>query len=142
MAAEKDAAEVSLASLLFSIENSQNLEYCILQETKSKLSKFSHKSPTESPPKPAALEKPPVEKMAAPPVETKTSKSEKAVGEALMWVDKYKPQNLKQIIGQSGDKSNARKLMSWLQNWQRNVAAGKKPACESPLPCYKWPVDC
>lgn len=49
--------------------------------------------------------------------------------QSLMWVDKYKPQTLKQIIGQTGDKSNARKLMNWLQNWHRNISSGKKPAC-------------
>ncbi|ELU15704.1 hypothetical protein CAPTEDRAFT_175237 [Capitella teleta] len=48
--------------------------------------------------------------------------------QSLMWVDKYKPQTLKQIIGQTGDKSNARKLMNWLQNWHRNISSGKKPA--------------
>jgi replication factor C subunit 1 len=51
--------------------------------------------------------------------------------ESLMWVDKYKPQTLKQIIGQNGDKSNAKKLLNWLQQWHKNVAAGKKPACMS-----------
>ena len=45
-----------------------------------------------------------------------------------MWVDKYKPQSLKQIIGQQGDKSNAKKLMHWLQHWHKNIAAGKKPS--------------
>ncbi|KAK3742285.1 hypothetical protein QZH41_013114 [Actinostola sp. cb2023] len=40
--------------------------------------------------------------------------------ESLMWVDKYKPQNIKQIIGQQGDKSNMRKLMNWVNNWNKN----------------------
>ena len=48
----------------------------------------------------------------------------------LMWVDKYKPTQLKQIIGQQGDKSNAKKLLHWLQSWHKNRALGKKPACE------------
>ncbi|CAG5134920.1 unnamed protein product, partial [Candidula unifasciata] len=41
--------------------------------------------------------------------------------ESLMWVDKHKPKNLKQVIGQQGDKSNARKLLHWLQTWHENV---------------------
>ena len=35
----------------------------------------------------------------------------------LLWVDKYKPTSLKQIVGQGGDASNAKKLLKWLQNW-------------------------
>ena len=54
--------------------------------------------------------------------------------ESLLWVDKYKPQSLKQIIGQLGDKSNARKLLNWLNNWHRNLGAGKKPACKQYSP--------
>lgn len=46
---------------------------------------------------------------------------------SLMWVDKYKPTQLKQIIGQTGEKSNARKLLHWLTNWHKNRAAGTKP---------------
>ena len=48
--------------------------------------------------------------------------------ESLLWVDKYKPTNLRQIIGQQGDRSNAKKLLTWLQNWHANL--GRKPACE------------
>jgi len=45
----------------------------------------------------------------------------------LLWVDKYKPTSMKQIIGQTGDKSNAKKLLDWLNNWHKNQAAGVKP---------------
>ena len=48
--------------------------------------------------------------------------------ESLLWVDKYKPKSLKQVIGQSGDKSNAKKLLNWLKNWQSNRAANVKPS--------------
>lgn len=54
-----------------------------------------------------------------------------SIGEpSLMWVDKYRPRSLKQIIGQQGDKSNMRKLMNWLRDWDKNR---KKPTskCES-----------
>ncbi|CAL1278243.1 unnamed protein product [Larinioides sclopetarius] len=44
-----------------------------------------------------------------------------------MWVDKYKPTSLKQIIGQQGDKSNAKKLLNWLINWCKNRRLNKKP---------------
>ena len=43
---------------------------------------------------------------------------------SLMWVDKYRPRTVKQIIGQQGDKSNMRKLMNWLRDWDKNR---KKP---------------
>ncbi|XP_014782963.1 replication factor C subunit 1 [Octopus bimaculoides] len=46
---------------------------------------------------------------------------------SLLWVDKYKPNKLKQIIGQNGDKSNAKKLFKWISNWHANRAAGIKP---------------
>lgn len=45
----------------------------------------------------------------------------------LLWVDKYKPTSVKQIIGQQGDKSNARKLLHWLSNWHKNRELGTKP---------------
>ncbi|GFS27534.1 replication factor C subunit 1 [Elysia marginata] len=49
--------------------------------------------------------------------------------ESLLWVDKHKPISLKQIIGQQGDKSNARKLFSWLKAWHNNVIVkGLKPS--------------
>ncbi|XP_033105494.1 replication factor C subunit 1-like [Anneissia japonica] len=44
--------------------------------------------------------------------------------ESLMWVDKYKPKNIKQIIGQHGDKSNVKKLMRWLKEWDTHNATG------------------
>ena len=43
-------------------------------------------------------------------------------GASLLWVDKYKPTQMKQIVGQSGDKSNANKLKRWLMNWRANNA--------------------
>lgn len=48
-------------------------------------------------------------------------------GEVLLWVDKHKPTALKQIIGQQGDKSNAKKLLHWLSHWHASRATGKKP---------------
>ena len=40
--------------------------------------------------------------------------------ESQLWVDKYKPTSLKAIIGQQGDKSNMKKLITWLRNWPKN----------------------
>ncbi|CAF0765450.1 unnamed protein product [Didymodactylos carnosus] len=37
----------------------------------------------------------------------------------LLWADKYRPTQLKQIIGQQGEKSCVEKLMSWLKNWHK-----------------------
>lgn len=45
----------------------------------------------------------------------------------LMWVDRYRPQTTKQIIGQQGDKSNCQKLRLWLQNWHKSRTGPKKP---------------
>ncbi|KAI5635826.1 ATPase family associated with various cellular activities (AAA) domain-containing protein [Phthorimaea operculella] len=42
---------------------------------------------------------------------------------SIMWVEKYKPQNIKQIIGQHGDASNVKKLMNWLTKWYVNRKA-------------------
>ena len=45
---------------------------------------------------------------------------------AIMWVDKYKPVSLKNVIGQHGDQSNAKKLVRWLENWFENQSGKKK----------------
>ena len=47
--------------------------------------------------------------------------------ETLLWVDKYKPKVMKNIVGQHGDKSNAKKLLKWLVNWADNNQGGAKP---------------
>ncbi|CAL7935102.1 unnamed protein product [Xylocopa violacea] len=35
-------------------------------------------------------------------------------------VEKYRPKSMKQILGQQGDKSNVKKLYTWLMNWHKN----------------------
>lgn len=50
-------------------------------------------------------------------VEIKTETADHT--ESLLWVDKYKPSNMAKIIGQQGDKSNAKKLQHWLKNWHK-----------------------
>lgn len=53
--------------------------------------------------------------------------------DAQMWVEKYKPKNLKQIIGQLGEASNVKKLMSWLSKWYIN----RKAKLSKPSPWAK-----
>ncbi|KAK1175600.1 replication factor C subunit 1-like [Acipenser oxyrinchus oxyrinchus] len=50
--------------------------------------------------------------------------------ESLLWVDRYKPTSLKNIIGQQGDQSCANKLLRWLRNWHHNTGGDKKPAAK------------
>ncbi|ODM98365.1 Replication factor C subunit 1 [Orchesella cincta] len=54
-------------------------------------------------------------------VETKSALSSSSTvvpaANELMWVDKYKPKTIKNVVGQATDKSNARKLVQWLENW-------------------------
>jgi len=38
--------------------------------------------------------------------------------ESLLWVDKYQPKVLRNIVGQQGDKSNMNKLKQWLLKWK------------------------
>lgn len=49
-----------------------------------------------------------------------------------LWVDKYKPTNVKQIIGQQGEKSSVNKLLKWLKNWHSNHSGNKKLNRPSP----------
>ena len=39
---------------------------------------------------------------------------------SLLWVDKYRPRAVKQIISQLSNKSNMSKLMKWLGDWEKN----------------------
>lgn len=71
--------------------------------------------------------------------------------ECLLWVDKYKPASLKNIIGQQGDQSCANKLLRWLRNWHKSSPEEKKHGdfttlvifCVSVNICsaqlYSWP---
>ncbi|KZC12208.1 Replication factor C subunit 1, partial [Dufourea novaeangliae] len=47
-------------------------------------------------------------------------------------VEKYRPKSMKQILGQQGDKSNAKKLYKWLQNWHKNQNGQVKHSKPSP----------
>ncbi|XP_022906012.2 replication factor C subunit 1 [Onthophagus taurus] len=57
--------------------------------------------------------------------------------ETKAWTEKYKPSNIKGIIGQQGDKSNMKKLLSWLQNWDKYHGVGKrKIKVDRPTPSF------
>ncbi|GFY77643.1 replication factor C subunit 1 [Trichonephila inaurata madagascariensis] len=86
-----------------------------IPSTESPKKKFSTESPKKkilSPEKQSTVQ-------AATEIKTEVPKT-------FMWVDKYKPTNIKQIIGQQGDKSNAKKLLHWLVSWRRNRQLNKK----------------
>lgn len=56
---------------------------------------------------------------------------------ALAWTEKYKPTNMKGIIGQQGDQSNMKKLTNWLQNWHNNHCVQNRPKLARPSPWAK-----
>ena len=41
-----------------------------------------------------------------------------------MWVEKYKPAEMKKIVGQGGNASCANKLQAWLCQWERHQGKG------------------
>ena len=53
-------------------------------------------------------------------------------GDSLLWVDKYKPKSIKNIIGQHGEKSNAKKLLKWLQSWEKNRESNEGGVAKRP----------
>ena len=60
------------------------------------------------------------------PVSKDMPSDSKKPPEQLMWVDKYRPEATKHVIGQQGDKSCVKKLLNWLQNWEKNYQKGVK----------------
>lgn len=87
------------------------------------------------------LEKPSVK------VEIKSEKANEKANDArpklepsppsYMWVDKYKPTSVKQIIGQQGDNSNVKKLLRWLSSWHSNHGTGVNKKLVRPSPWAK-----
>ncbi|XP_065212559.1 replication factor C subunit 1 [Planococcus citri] len=61
-------------------------------------------------------------------LEDASSTQSVAVGDDMPWVEKYKPDSTKKIIGQQGDQSSMKKLTRWLNDWYKNNAGSKKPA--------------
>lgn len=89
------------------------------------------KNETKSPPKTPKYAKP-------VPVTSSTSStmSLSAVPESkeivFSLVDKYKPTNVKQIVGQQGNTGNATKLTNWLAKWEKNNDGTKKHVKPNP----------
>lgn len=86
------------------------------------------KSEPKSPVKPIATKQ---EKLspAKPVAEIKVSSSVSTTAstshsESDLWVEKYKPKAMNKIIGQTGERSNANKLLNWLKNWQKYHGPG------------------
>ncbi|XP_066154359.1 replication factor C subunit 1 [Euwallacea fornicatus] len=52
--------------------------------------------------------------------------------ENLSWTDKYKPTNMKGIIGQQDPNSNMYKLKKWLENWFKNVDPERRKTLPKP----------
>ncbi|XP_021496347.1 replication factor C subunit 1 isoform X2 [Meriones unguiculatus] len=61
-------------------------------------------------------------------VEETSAHSSGSVVESLLWVDKYRPTSLRNIIGQQGDQSCANKLLRWLRDWHKSSPEEKKHA--------------
>ncbi|XP_017775919.1 PREDICTED: replication factor C subunit 1 [Nicrophorus vespilloides] len=53
------------------------------------------------------------------------------------WTEKYKPKDIAGIIGQQGDNSNMKKLISWLTNWYKNHSGKNRPKLVKPSPWAK-----
>lgn len=51
-------------------------------------------------------------------------------------MEKYKPVTLKQIIGQTGEKSNVNKLVNWLKSWYSNHGVGVHKKLTKPSKFY------
>ncbi|EDV47831.1 replication factor C subunit 1 [Drosophila erecta] len=65
-----------------------------------------------------------------PSPRTAELKTQDVVG--MAWVDKHKPTNIKEIVGQAGAASNVTKLMNWLSKWYVNHDGNKKPQRPNP----------
>ncbi|XP_067892782.1 replication factor C subunit 1 [Heterodontus francisci] len=60
-----------------------------------------------------------------PPLQTSAKEEQ-----SLLWVDKYRPAALKNIIGQQGEQSCANKLVRWLKKWHVNNSRDSKPVAK------------
>ncbi|TMW53346.1 hypothetical protein DOY81_001550, partial [Sarcophaga bullata] len=58
--------------------------------------------------------------------EDNKSRTSSVRDDMMAWVDKYKPESVKDIIGQQGPASNVAKLTNWLSKWYVNHDGKKK----------------
>ncbi|KAH8243250.1 hypothetical protein KR032_005944, partial [Drosophila birchii] len=63
---------------------------------------------------------------------TKATEPKKLDEASVAWVDKHKPANIKEIVGQAGAASNVTKLMNWLTKWYVNHDGKSKPQRPNP----------
>lgn len=56
---------------------------------------------------------------------------------AMTWTEKYKPKDIKSIIGQQGNNSNMNKLKKWLLNWYGNQQPEVHKKIPKPSPWAK-----
>ncbi|XP_017031219.1 replication factor C subunit 1 [Drosophila kikkawai] len=62
----------------------------------------------------------------------KATETKKLDENSMAWVDKHKPTNIKEIVGQAGAASNVTKLMNWLTKWYVNHDGKNKPQRPNP----------
>ncbi|CAG9853876.1 unnamed protein product [Phyllotreta striolata] len=70
--------------------------------------------------------------------ESFATENKNSVETFLPWTEKYKPQNVKEIIGQQGDGTNVAKLKKWLLNWHKNQIPEIKKKIIRPSPWAKF----
>lgn len=108
-------------------DNLKKSEKDLLKKSEKHQHKSSEKSPKKEHPKlTQSKDLPSFEK---PKVEISS--------DSLAWTEKYKPTNIKAIIGQQTDSSNMKKLLSWLKNWHNNHSPKNKNNLKRPSPWAK-----
>lgn len=99
------------------------------EKSPNKPAETSPRKPLEASPKKKELHED--RKVKSPVKEKKLIETiESAPVQAL--AEKYRPKTMKQLLGQQGDKSNAKKLYNWLMDWHKNRASKVKRAKPSP----------
>ena len=133
----KKRAKISETKETEKLERSPHKKETSEKDEKKQLEKSSHKKENDS-----KLEKTP-SPVKKEQNETKTSDvkdvqmkyiardiNDNLSLEAL--VEKYRPKTIKQILGQQGEKSSAKKLHNWLKNWNHNQNGRIKHSKPSP----------
>ncbi|XP_015119781.1 replication factor C subunit 1 [Diachasma alloeum] len=92
------------------------------ERKKDKSPEYSKVSPEKCPSSPKSKSISPKQ----PQEELKIMEDSKYFSNAEALVEKYRPTTMKQIIGQHGESSNAKKLYNWLLNWHKNRSSNVK----------------
>uniref|UniRef100_A0A8B9GYH8 Replication factor C subunit 1 n=1 Tax=Astyanax mexicanus TaxID=7994 RepID=A0A8B9GYH8_ASTMX len=104
---------------------------CKATKTKSPSQKLTSQRPSGTKTSPAKSSPSPKKTRpgsASTPGPSGSSRRDSENGTSLLWVDKYRPRSLKNLIGQQGEQSCANKLLRWLQNWHKHHSGNTKPA--------------